>query len=115
MCTQTLDWTDVQKSPTAAEEISVALMDVIIAADVNYYTNALEPLVATLDVCLKPGGPFLLASRLGRISLDPFHELLALRGYDLVTTNEVDREEVEGDEDIVHCVWLYRRTAGASE
>ena len=72
---------DARLPPSLRPRMGKGRADVLLAADVNYYSSAIPALIATVDACLRPGGTLLLASRAGRISLSGFIELLRMRGF----------------------------------
>ena len=109
--TQVLDWFAVAKSADEAESAGCSGADVLLAADVNYYSSAIPALIATVDACLRPGGTLLLASRAGRISLSGFIELLRMRGFAESAEMRVlhTSESIEGHEDAVYALWTFTK------
>lgn len=59
----TLDWR------SASQRASFRAVPVLLAADCNYESKAVTPLLATIDALLAPGGVLLIASRLARYGL----------------------------------------------
>ena len=69
-----LDWFDVLRTRSGAPTA-----EVVLAADINYYTEAVQPLLATIRATLAPGGILVLASREQRHGLlECFNALLAM-------------------------------------
>lgn len=100
-----LDWRDAAR-PGATLAFEPA--EVIIAADCNYYTAALEPLLATIQAYLRPGGTLLLASKEGRASLDACIDALLSNGCEVVETVVFPPEEGEAAEP-AHKLWRFVR------
>lgn len=64
-----LDWFDyLPTAPAPADALDDA--DVILAADVNYFSAAVPALLGTIGRLLRPGGVLLLASKEERVGLD---------------------------------------------
>lgn len=59
----TLDWR------SAEQRNAFSAVPVLLAADCNYQSSAVPPLLATVDALLAPGGRLFLASRLARFGL----------------------------------------------
>ncbi|KAL1528052.1 hypothetical protein AB1Y20_009418 [Prymnesium parvum] len=84
-----LDWFDALRPGFAVAHDPV---EVMLVADCNYYTRALDGLLATVLAYLLPGGTLLLASRVDRCSLHEFLERLQLHAAFSLTQSVIFRE-----------------------
>ena len=69
------------RSDEVFADAHAARAEVLLVCDCNYYSRATPPLLATIDVCIAPGGLLLLASRTGRAGLE-----LCVRALDADST-----------------------------
>jgi predicted nicotinamide N-methyase len=98
---RTLDWFDCLRADFITPIELIA--DVLLLADVNYFSTAVPALVATCDLLCRPGGLLILGSKIGRIGLAEFRSALAQSragGYVAEEEHDVSAE---------HHIWLFRR------
>ena len=124
-----LDWFDVLRTRSGAPTA-----EVVLAADINYYTESVQPILATISATLAPGGILVLASREQRHGLlECYDALLAMPDMTLtqavsfdghgdgawvyldhadLRTSTPSSQDVTADAPIVvaeHRLWVFRR------
>jgi len=100
--TLNVDWFAVQSN-----ELHIPQVDIVLCADVNYYSSA----IGALAHCIAAAGrTCLLVSREGRISLDEFIDHLQVKfGYSIMKQERLSNESHGKSDDEKHSLWLFQR------